>query len=185
LLIFKRALNVLLIFLITGCSQAQNNSTDGLFVDHLAFKNVSIVDHVDTVAGQPYYRYISQSKIIGLFGNPDKKIRRVDELMETTIVRLIYGKSYLDFYDHTYNDDINEDEFSLLALQFSGPELSLKYNDGVISVGESIPDVFNLDQNKEQHLLSLNRKILNQKSEYFLRIELENDKVTELGATFD
>ncbi len=92
----------LLMALTTNCSIAQGNQVQSINIEDIMIGRSSILQKVDSIDRNGYYRYTDKRSFIHEFGQPDEIQTRNDDLMETEIVSMKYGTSYVEFFDHSF-----------------------------------------------------------------------------------
>lgn len=63
---------LLLFLLATNCSVAQEREINAINIDELYVGNINIVQEIDSVNDNGYYKYIDKKSIVDEFGLPDE-----------------------------------------------------------------------------------------------------------------
>jgi len=164
---------------------AQNNQFDSLNLEDIRIGEIKVLESLETANDIEYYRYVSKEKIESFFGPADRMVSRNDELMETEIIRLKYGKSYVEFYDHSFGAGIKEDDYSLYSIALMDDRLWLEYEGEIIRVGLESTNFFANTNEKGQSEIVLKRGILDEISDFILKIGFEEQKVNSAIMIFD
>jgi hypothetical protein len=173
----------LIIIFITNCSLKSQDSAQKINLEEFTISDLPIFEEVEYLNGKGYYRYIALSRFTGMFGQPDQIISRMDELMETEILRLIYGQSYLEFFDHSFTGNLGRENYSLYSIRFEDDKFWVGDKDKSFEVGDRRPS--DAEKAEDQQIYLLNRGKLTELSDYVMTIEFENDEIKSIRATFD
>jgi hypothetical protein len=155
----------LIVFFATNCSFAMQDKLQKIDLEELKIGELLVFKKVEYANGKGYYRYISQDTFLEKFGKPDDIIARMDELMETEIIRMMYGKSYIEFFDHSFNSGLDRKEYSLYSINFEDDNLWVSYQDDFFKVGAEQKSVNGTVDNQGQLIFLLNRGKLNELSD--------------------
>ena len=177
--------HLLLFVLVTNCSIAQNRGIQAIDLEELSIGNIDIVQGIDSANNIGYYKYIDKKSVINEFGEPDEMQTRNDDLLETEIVRVKYGASCIEFFDHSFGEGLDQNKYSLFSIEFSDAKVWLKYRDQIIKVGEELPAFYEQINDNNEAVITLRRGILDQLSDYVLKVRFKGKKVSSLTAAFD
>lgn len=176
---------LLLLTFVTNCSIAQDLGTQVIDLEILNIGNINIVQKIDSVGNSGYYRYINKESFISEFGQPDEVQTRKDDLMETEIVRARYGTSYIEFFDHSFGEGLDQDEYSLFSIELNDAQVWLKYKDELLKVGKQLPAYYKQVNSNHECTVMLRRDKLDQVSDYVLKIRFEGERISRITAAFD
>ena len=178
-------LYLVLLTLVANCSIAQDREMQIINLEDLSLGNVNIVIEIDSVSSHGYYRYINKKSITEEFGQPDEIQTKNDDLIETEIIRLRYGASYIEFFDHSFGEGLNQNEYSLFSIELNDAQLWLQYRNEILKVGKKLPIFYRQVDDNNESVVMLRRGLLNQTSDYVLKIKFEGETVSRITAAFD
>lgn len=169
--------------IVSSCS-VQTESTPSMNIEEIKIGGESVLDSTYSVNQINYYRYINSKHIVKTFGEPDKTQLVVDELMETEILRLIYGNSYIQFYDHTFGGGLAPEHFSLYSIDFNDSRLWVEYLGDTLKVGQKFGKFYPYINEEEIVVVTLNKALIKEVSEYILTVEYEEEIVKRIYTIF-
>lgn len=176
---------LILIFKI-GMLTAQENQDMFINIEDIHINSVKIFRGVDSTSRNKYYKYLDMKTFIDSFGQFDKIVTRNDEMMETEIVRLIYGSSEFEFFDHSFGEGINRDNYTLYSFEISDKNFWLEIEGEVIRPNIIIDYFYeNVDSFDNSTRILMKRKILNETSDYILLVEFNDKKISKISAILD
>lgn len=176
---------LLLIILMTNCSVTQGNDTLVFNLEELRIGSIDIVRGIDSINGNGYYKYVDKKIIISELGQPDAIQARNDDLMETEILRMKYGLSYVEVFDSSFGEGLNQNEYSLFRVELNDAAVSLIYRGSILQVGREAPNFYEQKDKSGEAVISLRRGSLGQVSDYVLKIQFRGKRISCITAAFD
>ena len=128
---------------------------------------------------------MNKNSITEEFGQPNEIQTRNDDLMETEIIRLRYGSSYIEFFDHSFGEDLDQNDYSLLSIELNDARLWLQYRNEILKVGKELPIFYKQVDDNNESVVMLRRGLLNQMSDYVLKVKFEGERIKSITAAFD
>ena len=178
-------LYLVLLTLVANCSIAQDREMQVINLEDLSLGNVNIIQEIDSINDNGYYGYINKKSTTKEFGQPDEIQTRNDDLMETEIIKLRYGASYIEFFDHSFGEGLNQNEYSLFSIELNDAQLWLQYRNEILKVGKKLPIFYRQVDDNNESVVMLRRGLLNQMSDYVLKVKFEGERIKSITAAFD
>ena len=105
--------------------------------------------------------------------------------METEIIRLRYGASYIEFFDHSFGEDLDQNDYSLFSIELNDARLWLQYRNKILKVGKELPILYKQVDDNNESVMMLRRGLLDQISDYVLKVKFAGEKIKSITAVFD